>query len=284
MLLDRGKLKIPRLVENIDQNTRLNSSRRVITKTVRISGSNATITSPSADSPPSVVEQVGRKRKEYSDDLVKVESSSLMALHVVGDTFLFLGIGKGKDSRLQVSLSTTNSCETTPVTSVAASVHADADGLLVAVASELLAESLIQQLSTESHILLHCSGRDRFLATALSRRAAAKAVRVTFTCDSQDEQQDATWIQLNARAPNYVVRKMLRLTKPTHYLDLTAATSPGDLSLRIAQALTSDCTRIDPSALFQRQFSSLPLSCDRDALMGRLEDAVSSAGLSPPQV
>ena len=283
MFLDRGKLKIPRLVENVDQNARLNSSRRIITKKVPISGSKVTIISPSADSPPSVVEQVGRKRKEDSADCVKVESSSLMALHVVGDTFLFLAIGKSKHGRLQISLSTTNSCETSPVASVAAPADADADGLLVAVASELLAESLIQ-ISTEGHILVHCSGRDRFLAAALSRRAAAKSVRVTFVCDSQDEQKDATWTQLSARAPNHVVRKMLRLAKPTHYLDLTATTSPGDLSLRIAQALSSDCTRTDPSALFQHQASSLPLSCDREALRGRLENAVSSAGLSPPQI
>ncbi len=288
--LDRGNLKIPRLAENIDQNARLNSSRRVITKTVPISGSNVTIISPSADLPPSVVEQIGRKRQGYSNDLIKVESSSLVALHIVEDTFLFLGIGKSKDGRLQVSLSTTNSCETTPVTSVAAPAYvvpdadADADGLLVAVASELLAESLIQKVSTDGHILVHCSGRDRFLAAALSRRAAAKGVRVTFTYDSQNEQQDATWIQLNVRAPNHVVRKMLRQAKPTHYLDLTDTTSPGNLSLRIAQALPSDCTRIDPSALFQRKSSSLPLSCDRKALLGRLEDAVLSAGLSPPQV
>ena len=246
VFLDRGKLKIPRLVENIDQNARFNSSRRIITKTVPISGSNITIISPSADSPPFVVEQVGRKRKGYSDDFVKVESSSLVALHIVEDIFLFLGIGKDKHGTHQVSLSTTNSCETTPVTSVAVPAYAyadaDADGLLVAVASELFAESLIQKLSRESHILLHCSSRDRFLAAALSRRAAAKGVRVTLTYDSQNEQQDATWIQLNVRALNHVVRKMLRLAKPTHYLDLTGATSPGDLSLRIAQALPSDCT------------------------------------------
>ena len=283
MFLDCGKLKIPRLVENVDQNARLNSSRRIITKEVPISGSRVAIISPSADSPPSVVEQVGRKRKEDSEGCIKIESSSLMALHVAGNTFLFLAIGKSKDGRLQISLSTTNSCETTPVVSVAAPADVDADGLLVAVASELLAESLVQ-ISTKDHILVHCSGRDRFLAAALSRRAAAKSVRVTFVCDSQDEQKDATWIQLSARAPNHVVRKMLRLAKPTHYLDLTATTSPGDLSLRIAQALPSDCTRTDRSALFRHQASSLPLSCDREALKGRLEDAVSSAGLSPPQV
>ena len=286
VLLDGGKLKIPRLVESIDQNTRFNSSRRVITKKVPISASNITIISPSADSPPFVVEQVGRKRKGYSDDFVKVESSSLVALHIVEDIFLFLGIGKGKHGTLQVSLPTTNSCETTPVTSVAVPAYADADadGLLVAVASELLAESMIQKLSTQSHILVHCSGRDRFLAAALSRRAAAKGVRVTFTYDSQNEQQGATWIQLNLRAPNHVVRKAVRLAKPTHYLDFTDATSPDDLSLRIAQALPSDCTQIDPFALFQRQSSLLPQSCDRKALLGRLKDAVLSAGLSPPQV
>lgn len=107
-----------------------------------------------------------------------------MALHVTGDTSLFLGISKGKDGRLRVSLSTTNSCETTPVASVAAPAYAvanaDADSLLVAVASELFAESLIQQLSTESHVLVHCLGTDRFLTAALFRRAAPKVVRVTF--------------------------------------------------------------------------------------------------------
>lgn len=119
-----------------------------------------------------------------------------MALHVIGDTFLFFGIGKGKDSRLQVLYPLPTYAKTTPVASVAAPAYAvadaDADSLLVAVASELLAESLIQQLSTESYILVHCSGGDRFLAAALLRRTAAKVVRVTFTCDSQDEQQDAT--------------------------------------------------------------------------------------------
>lgn len=55
MFLDHGKLKIPRLEENIDQNARLSSFRRVISKTVPISGSNITISSL-ADSSPSVVE------------------------------------------------------------------------------------------------------------------------------------------------------------------------------------------------------------------------------------
>jgi hybrid polyketide synthase / nonribosomal peptide synthetase ACE1 len=281
--LDRGQLKIPRLVDNVDQNARLNSFRRFITKTVPISSSNVTI-SLSADSPPSLVEQVLPVRSRDDQSLVRVESSSLMALHVAADTFLFLGIGKDSATKdTVVVLSTTNSCETTPIISVAAganTVTQSADGLLIAIASELLAASLVQPLSSGSSILVHCSGKHRFLAAALSRRAAAKAVRVTFTCDAEctDDARHPTWIKLNARAPRHVVRRMLLPAKPTHFLDLTAhaRTHSSNLSLSIAQVLPSGYKRIELSDLSQHQ-SSLPLSCGRDILACRLKDAVSSA-------
>ena len=281
--LNRGQLMIPRVVGNNDQNARLNSSRRVITRTVPISSSNVLISQP-AGSPPFLVEQVLPVALEDDQSLVRVESSSLMALHVATDTFLFLGIGKEdvtKDS--VVVLSTTNSCETTPIVSVVVGANNGtqlADGLLIAVASELLAASLVETLSSGSSILLHCSGKDRFLAAALLRRAAAKAVRVTFTCDAEctEDAQDPKWIKLNARAPRHVVLRTLLLAKPTHFLDLTAysRTHSSALSLSIAQSLPSSCMRIDHSDLCQYQ-SLLPLSCKREILLSRLEDAVSSA-------
>ena len=284
VFLDGDKLKIPRLVENVDQNARLNSSRRAITKTVPITKSIVEIISQTADATPSLVEQAGRKQKESSEDLVKVGSSSLMPLHVVEETFLFLGVGRGKEDELRFTLSANNSCKTNPVLTLAAPTHvtknADATGPLIAVASELLAGSLIQQVSTNSRILVHCSGGDRFLTRALLHRAAAKVVHIAFICDSQDKLQDATWIKLNARAPSSAVRRIVRLEKPSHYLDLTSTTVQNDLSLRIAQALPPDCTQIDPSTLFQHQPSLLPLSCDRETLIGRLEDAVSTAAVS----
>jgi hybrid polyketide synthase/nonribosomal peptide synthetase ACE1 len=69
--------------------------------------------------------------------------------------------------------------------------------------------------------------------------------------------------------------------KPTHFLDLTAHSRihPSDLSLSIAQTLPSPCKRIEPSDLFQRQ-ALLPLSFDREALVGRFEDAVAGARTS----
>lgn len=286
--LDGGKLALPRLVSNEDQNARLNSFRRVITKTVPISSSNVSISPPYADSPASLVEPVSlTARKDHQNGLVSVNSSSLMALRVLADTFLFLAVGKNDVTGTQVvSLSTTNSRETSPIASVAAHVDASSsnsmqstDTLLIASASELLAESLVQILSSGSHMLVHCSGKDRLLAEALSRRAASEAISVTFTCDTDDNQdaQDPAWIKLSARASNYLTRRTVQLAKPTHFLDLTTAhsgTQISDLSLRIAQALPPACKQISPSSLFQHQ-SSLPLPLDQGILVARLQDAVS---------
>lgn len=281
--LNRGQLMIPRVIGNDNQNARLNSSRRVITKIVPISSSNVTI-SQSAESTPFLVEQVLPVALKDDQSLVNVESSSLMALHVATDTFSFLGIGKQHATNdTVVVLSTTNSRETTPIACVPAGANSatiSADGLLVAVASELLAASVIETLSSGSSLVLLCSGKDRFLTVALSRRAAAKAVRVTFTCDAEciDGTENITWIRLNARAPRHVVRRMLLSAKPTHFLDLNAysRTHPSDLSLSIAQGLPSGCMRIDHSDLCQHQ-SMLPASYEHRILVSQLEDAVSSA-------
>ncbi|KAL8986722.1 MAG: hypothetical protein Q9177_004009, partial [Variospora cf. flavescens] len=235
--VDQGKLKIPRLVDSVDQNARLNSNRRVINKTVPITESNISI-SLSADTPPALVEQLLSVGPKDDQSLVRIESSSLAAIHVAADTFLFLGIGNDKTTKDGAAvLCTANACETTPVASVAADAIESADILLIAVASELLATSMIQTVSSGSSILVH----------ALSRRASANAVRVTFTCDaeSNDEARDPSWIQLNARSPKHV-------------------------------ALPAGYKGIDLCGLFQNS-SLLPLSCDRGSLTSRLEDAVGSA-------
>jgi hybrid polyketide synthase/nonribosomal peptide synthetase ACE1 len=80
-------------LHNVEQNARLNSSRRVITKTVPISRSNFSI-SQRAASPPSLVEDVLPMANKDDQGLVRVETSSLMALRVASDAFLFLAIGK----------------------------------------------------------------------------------------------------------------------------------------------------------------------------------------------
>ena len=284
--LDRGKLMVPRLLHNVEQNARLNTSRRVITKTVPISNSNFSI-SQNDSSPSSLVENILPMAKNDNRGFVRVKTSSLMALHVAPDSFLFLAIGKDNATeQTVVTLSTANSYTRATIATIPAdinNINSPADGLLVSITSELLAASLVQRLPPESSVLVHCWGRDRFLAAALSRRAAARAIRVTFSYDarSNDDTQGPLWIRLSAYAPKHVVRKMLLPVKPTHFLDFTAhsRTHPSDLSLSIAQTLPSRCKRIDPSDLFQYQ-ALLPPSYDRKALLDRLKDAIACARTS----
>ncbi|KAJ5382444.1 Acyl transferase/acyl hydrolase/lysophospholipase [Penicillium concentricum] len=281
VFLDHGKLKIPRLMVNTAQNARLNSSKRVITKTVPISHPNITVISPAADVPSSLVELVGGKPKEFSEDFIKVEASTLMAVRVTPDMFLYVGAGRGKDGKLQVFVSTTNSSQAAPVASVPADVEADADDLLVSVASELIVSSLLDQIPNRSHMLVHCSGEDRFLAAALTKQAAARAVGVEFTCDGQDKQRDPAWITLDVRTPNHCVRERLRQIMPTHFLDLTATPSLSESGLRVDKFLPARCSRINPTSLYRHQSSALSQSYDHAALERLLKDAVSRTVVFP---
>ncbi|RYP81860.1 hypothetical protein DL769_001820 [Monosporascus sp. CRB-8-3] len=290
VFLNKGKLSLPRLRSNIDQNARLNSSRRVITKTLPVAGSNVVISPASPTSPPSLIEPVSlTTRNRHPSDTMKPYSSSLMALGITADTFLFLAMGSDKATgKLVALLSRTNSRQMIPVASVLTDIEAASNGLigsidnlLVATASELLAESVIQSLSSGCHILINCAGKDRFLAAALSRRAQSKMIRVTFTYDEDNSSdvREPTWIALSARAPKHTMRRIIQQAKPTHFLDLTAANyTSGDRSkssnLHIDQVLPARCKRIDPFSLFQNQ-SSLPMSYDQKALVGRLQEAVS---------
>lgn len=282
--LHYGKLLVPRLVPNLDQNARLNSTRREITKMVSASTPNISLVCDSSMSLPRLVEDVlaPTKTGENRAAPVTVGYSSLMALCVAPDVFLYVAIGKYETPTGPVLLlSRTNSHSTVPLASIPLAVAADfANGiddnlLIVTITSEILAASLVENLAQESSILINCPAKDRFFAAALSRRAAAKAIRVTFLCDDAQD-ADLSWIKLSARTPGHVVAKTLAALKPTHFLDLNATNGVG---LTITNVLSSGCKRIDLSELSRRQ-ALLPQSIDGNVLLGRLEDAVAGARTS----
>ncbi|KAI1312189.1 hypothetical protein F5Y03DRAFT_341668, partial [Xylaria venustula] len=284
--LDNGKLKLPRLIKNDDQNARLNSGRRVVSKEVPVSKTNLSIISPSASGPASLVD-VGpvAKRGNQQDIFTPVSSSSLMALHIIDDCYLYLGVSAGSStSGPSILLSDTNTSERASIASVVASVDETegqaTDSLLVTVTSELLAESLVEQVPPGGSILVLGSGKDLFLATALSRRAASsKDISVTFAYDADtDETNDLPWTKLSARAPQHVIRKAIQEIAPTHFLDLTSflAEESSRLSLRITHSLPVRCKTIDVSDHVQSQ-SSLRSSYDAETMQARLKEAVFNA-------
>lgn len=284
--IEDGKLKIPRIVANTDLNARLNSGRRVVTKQINENSDKVSFSPPCNNSQAALVNLASLDDQASS---IKVESSSAMALQVVLGTSLFVAIGREDDSpeNLTVLLSTANTNKQSPVTKMtvpnSSNIAYSSEELLILVASELLAATLVENLSSSDHLLVHCSREDRLLVEALSRRISERNIRLSITYDSAESVGDSpvpTWIKISNRTPRHFLRKTLRLAKPSHYLDLTATSSldqsGGHLGVRIAQDLPAGCKRIDASTLFQPQ-SSLPLSYDQGILVDRLEDAFTRA-------
>ncbi|KAJ6040214.1 hypothetical protein N7444_009119 [Penicillium canescens] len=285
--LENGKLKIPRLLHDVERNARLNSSRRPITKTVSVADSKFSI-EQSATSPLALVDDATSVAMKDDQQSIQVETSGLMALHVASGAFLFLATSKSDaDTRIVVALSTTNSSTATPVASTTAvvdTVNTSSVCLHIAITAELLATSLVDSLPAGSSLLVCCSERYRFLVAALSRRlAGGNDLTVTFLSDTKESQgaSESSWIRLTARTSRQVVRKTVLRLKPTHFLDLTADSTipPSYLSLNISETLSPGCKQIAQSDLLQQQ-AVLPLSLDQEQLELLLADAVARATTS----
>lgn len=109
---------------------------------------------PSSDSSYRLVQRAsGRPSEGVLHSTSQMRSSSFIALHVVGDTFLHIGVDSSTGDESRVLLSVSNSYEPTAIASVAVNgTGTDPDCLLVGVASELLAGSLIERVTREPHL------------------------------------------------------------------------------------------------------------------------------------
>ncbi|SPO05365.1 related to polyketide synthase [Cephalotrichum gorgonifer] len=297
--LDRGgQIKIPRLVNNLHQNARLNSAQRAIDNMVSLESCPNVVLSISDNSFSSrsgyscaLVDQVPPDRgaappggARGGGDRVKLVASTVQATLVAADTFLVVGIGRDVEKNLVVTLSDINSPKITPIARVPLGSTWPVDNLLVRIAAELTGCALIQAVSPGSSILVHASVEDRFLASSLSRRAATvESVRLTLTYDTRafvNETVPGSWIGLSARAATHIIRDAVRRAKPTHFLDLTATLTraPSELGARISHVLPSNIRRIHHSDICRCQPSSLSETEGLPALLQSSVTAVMAQG------
>ncbi|KAK8016704.1 hybrid NRPS/PKS enzyme [Apiospora rasikravindrae] len=276
--LEKNQLKVPRVVHNVGQNARLNSIRRTITTNVPAASSNFAVM-PSENSALALVDQPLPTTGDAP--AVNVQSSSVQAINVAADAFLYVSMGEDTASKdTVVALSLSNLRETAPIVSVAAGgAPESADRLLVGVSSELQAASLLQNVSAKSSVLVHLSGQDGILASAIERLASAKSIRVAFSisADQADSATPASWIKLSPRAPRHAIQTLLSPVKATHFLDLV---HDGDLSQTVARVLPSATKTISHAELSQAK-SQLPPSYAVEDLKARLSEAVSRAREAP---
>ncbi|KAL9115269.1 MAG: hypothetical protein Q9227_001063 [Pyrenula ochraceoflavens] len=269
-LLENGQLMIPRLVANHDQNDRFNSHVRSITKTVSPSQSSISI-SKLSEWPPALHEDVFPP-VQGRPDIILVQKSLLVALHVAPNAFLFLSIGVNQATgRTMIALSDGMSSRIRPL--VAVPLNHESPSMFAAVLGELLAASLMSALPFGSTLLVHEPALAQFFTTALTRRAPAKAVRVNFSTVSTDG-RNPDWTSIDTWTSRQTLRRRLP-ADITHYLDLSTKANSNAVSASIASALSLDCRQIDASDLFRRQ--SRPPICGQADLSSLLEDAVCHA-------
>lgn len=290
----RNKLRLPRMVPDPDRNSRLNATRRNVTKMISASdpSANAAVVQRSAHSPHDVVDVLNHGAEGGPGGSFRVRSSSLMALRVQRDAFLYLsGVEDKSAGNRKLLLSATNSLKTFPVaiSDVSANEHgnnASINHVVVAVTAEILADSLSQDIPSGARLLLHCSRQELVTLSALRRRAEAKNVHfivcgANVTGDKNSE--DLTFVDLTGCVSQHAMRRTLSMLRPTHYLDLTTSIGQqlpdtGGFANDIARNIPPACRTIDAMDHIHHQ-SSLPATLD-DLKLSRYLDSVVADSLN----
>ncbi|KAK4146869.1 uncharacterized protein C8A04DRAFT_25448 [Dichotomopilus funicola] len=218
----QGRLTLPRLIAHKGQNARHNAGRRAVTKSV----AGPVALAWKGGKPVLVASQ---RLASTTEDRVKVVSSSVSAVRVAEDTFLFVGTGTGKHGDVAF-LSTTNASEVVPLVSTPL---AGASTNTPAIISALLAASILSEIPASQSLLVLANLANTSLATALIQLASAQNIRVTVAVDALqvfEDDVDPDWVRISPRASRHALRGVLKSAGGvTHFLDLTTREVPSAL-------------------------------------------------------
>lgn len=271
---ENGLLSVPRLLMNQDANGRINSSRRIVTKTLDASKSVVSV-SEAADN--SLVLRTDPMPLPTSEGTVlQVSQSSLCALNVAPETYMFVNIGiKAGSQEITVALSDINASQVAASVSVPVTVQADqTSGFLATVAAELLAASIVSKLPVNSQVLVHDAGANSHLALALAALAAAKNVGIVST-STDKKSKDDTAFHISPWTSKHVVKSLLP-GDITHFVDLSVSDEGQNVSLTIQDCLPAGCKRVQMSDVFRNE-AGLPPTSDNGLIAQTLEEAVRRA-------
>ncbi|OAA60067.1 Beta-ketoacyl synthase [Cordyceps fumosorosea ARSEF 2679] len=296
MFLEGARLMVPRLLPESNQNNRINASRRVLRKQLLVSSSNnLALEYDSTALLYDLVESpiIRQKQRICADDrIINVRHSTLMALHVVTDTFLFLVSGVDSHSGDSViGFSATNSLYTAPVASIRlpsqARIGVPTDVLIKNVVSQVIASSIIDSVIPGARILVSCSSDEAVFIQVLCERLANSGSSIILIANDQAvkcQVQNVTLIELTRQMSQHVIRRSLQLAQPTHFLDMSdvgqerETGKDRDLGRCIVKNLPAGCRLLRPDAFFQRQSRQVALGSKLE-LTSRLENGVLRAHL-----
>lgn len=270
LYLENNQLMIPRIVSVDDQNARINSLRRPVTKMV---DPESAIVCISHDTDTAVVLREECVPSTLEDGMISVQvtHSILSAINVGQETYLFLGLGADRTTgETVIQLSEINASQTLTSISHRITVPSGKEStFLTAVGSELLAASLLSSLPQSSHVLVHEPGLDRVVSIALARQAVMNNISVTFSTTKLEKHKG--WIQLSPWNSSHMIKRSLPVNL-THFLNLATDDEGKRASARIREALPAGCREINSSNLFRPQ--SLQLCSGDNDILATLREAV----------
>lgn len=250
LLLQNGKLLIPRAMPQQACNGRLNAGRRDIQKDV---------------APARAAVQIERLKDTYrfreisafqSQDSteqlvdVQIKYSLLSAIKAVPVASLYLGFGIIAETREEVlALSQSNaSLVNVPKdwTTPCSVPRGEETSLLLTVAGELLVTVIMTAIPTGGLLLVH--EPHPFIASILNVHASKRNIRVVFVTGNTNH-DDPQWTCIHPRASRHAIAKALPANVST-FVDLSYGSTTHGFGNRIATALPDNCKQEKTSTLF----------------------------------
>ncbi|KAI4141216.1 MAG: hypothetical protein L6R39_005464, partial [Caloplaca ligustica] len=208
MVIEEGKVMIPRVITDINMNNRLNARRRSIKKTIRAQGSRIVVEEFNGLYRLSEPDVALCTTQSSSEAIIRVEQILLSTIRISEFAHAYLCIGEIAESRVSASIGTRVLAFTDTISSTARipmshiftlSDNAKSDALfLQAVAAVLLADIALSQLQYSSTILVFES--DNALSKVFERRARDRGHEI-LRASSKVATTETGIIHIDAHAP-----------------------------------------------------------------------------------
>ncbi|KAA8894529.1 hybrid PKS-NRPS [Sphaerosporella brunnea] len=246
LVLEAGKLLIPRILPDKELNDRLNSSQRSILK--EVSAVTSVVDVFWAGGSPCLREGKPVDALQLVDApaghvAVRVSYSFLCPLKVVAETYLYLCLGTivGTGQRV-IALSRSNSSTIVTLADWTCLCEVSGDEEerhLQSVAANLIAQNLLSSTAADAVLLLHQP--QGFLADIVAQRAHSIGVKVICTTSQASLAGGNLWTYVHPFAPERELKKLLP-KNVLKFIDWSENQSEDNVGARIRASLPFSCS------------------------------------------
>ena len=258
-LLEKGAIKIQRIMYDTDANARYNSAKRTFSE--EKDQTQHAINLEYIDVEDRYALHLAKDRNSMFENsiTVRVELSVLLAVRTpIGLAYLSLGVRRDTDSQVMVLSDDNASLVTVPKPLVADVVIPEgmkkAD-YLKAAACFIHSQQIISRLHSGQNLLIHEA--DELLASVLTAQIGSTIGNTTFTTTDLGKARNNGWLHIHPRASRRELLKCLP-TQVDLYMDLSHQSQQNSLGSRISSALPAFCEKTSHVSLVSK--SCLPLN------------------------